>query len=564
MNMHVAVKEETLVHRLQHWAQRIPNRIYMTQPMPDGSVITITWGEAWHQARCFAAWLQAQNLPKGSAIGLLGRNSAHWILADMGIWLAGYVTVPLYPTLNAETANYIIKHSEIKLMILGKLDGINDSWNQIKDKLPTKLPMVGLPLSPSMNIPQWNSIMRTQIPLGRIVFPKMNQLATIVYTSGSTGRPKGVMHSFGSMIAVCHSFEQLYKLNSRDRMLSYLPLAHVAERAAVEATSLYFGIPVYFSQGLETFLADLKRARPTVFLSVPRLWTKFYLGIQETFPLRLQRILFATPVLSRLLKRRILKELGMDAVRAAVTGSAPLPADIIQWYRRLGLELLDCYGMSENFGTSHASRPGEVRIGYVGSTVPGVKCRLSPEGEILVRSPGQMMGYYKDPQKTAEEITADGYFHTGDRGEIDRKGRLRITGRVKEIFKTSKGKYVAPVPIEQLLGNHPQIEIACVTGPENPQPFALVILGDKVRYELNQGVVTRATLTTSLKQLLKTVNQELEKHEQLDYLVVLKEVWTTENGFLTPTLKVRRSVVEDHFLPKAEIWRQQKQTVIWE
>ncbi len=161
----------------------------------------------------------------------------------------------------------------------------------------------------------------------------------------------------------------------------------------------------------------------------------------------------------------------MDAIRAAVTGSAPLPADTIQWYRKLGLELLDCYGMSENFGTSHASLPEAVRIGYVGSPAPGVSCRISPEGEILVRSPGQMMGYYKDLQKSTEDMTEDGFFRTGDCGEIDDQGRMRITGRIKEVFKTSKGKYVAPVPIEQLLGNHPQIETVCVTGPAPPSPL---------------------------------------------------------------------------------------------
>jgi long-chain acyl-CoA synthetase len=557
-------QEDTLVHRLQEWAQQQPNRRYMTQPLPDGSVLTITWGEAWRQVRCFAAWLQAQELPPGSSIGLLGRNSAHWILADLGIWLAGHVTVPLFPTLNAKTANYVLEHGDIRLMILGKLDGINDSWKQIKDCLPAELPLVGLPFSPRTDVMQWDTIMQTQAPLENPTLPGRNQLATIVYTSGSTGLPKGVMHSFGSMMGVCESLGELYNMSQHDRFLSYLPLAHVAERAGVEALSLYFGTQVFFSQGLETFQTDLKRARPTVFLSVPRLWTKFYLGIQGKLPLKLQRMLFATPVLSGFVKRRILKELGMDAIRMAVTGSAPLPADIIQWYRKLGLELLDCYGMSENFGTSHGSRPGAVRIGYVGSPMPGVMCRISAEGEILVRSPGQMMGYYKDPQKNIEDMTEDGLFHTGDRGEIDEQGRLRITGRTKELFKTSKGKYVAPVPIEQLLGNHPQIEVVCVTGPESPQPFALLILSEAVRRELEKGTVTRAALTASLTQLRDTVNQQIEKHERLDYLVVLNDAWTTENGFLTPTMKVRRSVVEEYFRPKIDSWRLQGQVVIWE
>jgi long-subunit acyl-CoA synthetase (AMP-forming) len=564
MNMRVTTQEETLLHRFQHWAQQQPNRRYMTQPLSDGSVLTLTWGEAWHQVRCFAAWLQAQELPAGSSIGLLGRNSAHWILADVGIWLAGHVTVPLYPTLNADTANYIIDHGDIRLMILGKLDGISDSWHQIKGSLPATLPLVALPQSPRPDITQWDNIVRMQPPLEKPTLPDKNQLATIIYTSGSTGRPKGVMHSFASMVAVCEALGALHDIGPDDRMFSYLPLAHAGERAVVEAQSLYFGSELFFSQGLATFQADLKRARPTFFLSVPRLWTKFYQGIQDKLPLKWQRLAFATPVLSGIVKRKILQELGMDAMVVALTGSAPLPADIIRWYRQLGLELLEGYGMSENFGTSHISRPGAVRLGYVGSPVPGAACRISPEGEVLVRSPGQMLGYYKDPQKTAEDMTEDGFFHTGDRGEIDAQGRLRITGRVKELFKTSKGKYVAPVPIEQMLGNHPQIETVCVTGPENPQPFALLMLAEAVRYELRQGTLTQAALTASLTALCEAVNERLEKHEQLDYLVVLDEVWTTDNGFLTPTLKIRRSVVEARFLPKADAWRRQGRTVIWE
>lgn len=553
---------QTLVHRFKHWAEQQPQMRYMTQPLNDGTVMTLTWQQAWYQSQCFATWLKSLDLPAGSSIGLLGRNSAHWMLADVGIWLAGHVSVPLYPTLNAETASYVIEHAEIRVMILGKLDGIADSWHQVKTALPDDMPLFGLPMSPISTIPQWDAIIQ-QPPLTDWVLPSREKLATIIYTSGSTGRPKGVMHSFSNMMAVCESLGELFTFTNQDRLLSYLPLAHAAERVVVESISLFFGTQVFFAQSLETFQVDLKRARPTFFLSVPRLWTKFYLGIQDKIPLKVQRIVFATPILSGLVKRRLLRELGMDAVRVAMTGSAPLPANIIKWFREIGLELLDGYGMSENFATSHCSRPGQMRIGYVGSTVPGVTCRISEQGEILVRSPAQMMGYYKDPEKTAEETTADGFFCTGDRGEIDEMGRLRITGRVKELFKTAKGKYVAPAPIEQLLGNHPQIETVCVTGPSSPQPFALLILAEQVRQQLSAGKINRDHLTDALAQLRDDVNQQLEKHEQLSFLVVVNELWTTDNGLLTPTLKVRRSAIEDKFLPHSDQWHTQKKSVIW-
>lgn len=553
---------QTLVHRFAHWASSMPTRVYMTQPLADGSVQTLTWAQAWHQAQCFATALKALDLPAGSSIGLLGRNSAHWMLADVGIWLAGHVSVPLYPTLNAATARHVIEHAEIRAMVIGKLDGKADSWFDIEPILPAEMPLFGLPMSPRRDVPQWDQII-AQTPLTNWSLPERDQLATIIYTSGSTGMPKGVMHSFGNMMAVCESLGELFELSSDDRLLSYLPLAHAAERSFVESLSLFFGTSVFFAHQLDTFQADLKRARPTVFLSVPRLWTKFYLGIQSKIPARTQRILFATPLLSGLLKRRILRELGMDAIRVAVTGSAPLPATIIQWFRTIGLELLDCYGMSENFATSHASRPGEVRVGYVGSTVPGVSCRIADDGEILVKSPGQMLGYYKDPEKTAAEMTDDGYFRTGDRGEIDELGRLRITGRVKELFKTGKGKYVAPAPIEQLLGNSALVESICVTGSGFPQPFALMILAESMRAQLADGTLSHETLLPALEALRLDVNAELEKHEQLAFLVIVDALWTIDNGMLTPTLKIRRSAIEDRYVPQAEGWFAQKKAVIW-
>lgn len=559
-----ALSEETLLHRLRYWAEQKPDAIFLTQPLPDGSVINISWQQAWHQVRQFAAWLQQQSFPAGSSIGLLGRNSAHWMLADAGIWLAGHVTVPIFTTANAKTVNYALAHSNVRLLVLGRLDGITDSWNQIKPELPTDLPMFGLPLSPALDITQWDDILLLDPLLQEPDMPRRDQLATIIYTSGSTGQPKGVMHSFGSMMAFCESVLSLYQVNDKDRMLSYLPLAHAAERAGIESMGIYAGAQIFFSNGLETFQADLKRARPTFFISVPRLWVKFYMGIQTKVPLKVQTLLFATPVISGLFKRYILKALGMDAIRVAVTGSAPLSLEIHQWYRDLGLQLLDCYGMSENFATSHSCRPHEYRNAYSGTPAPGVSCRLSPEGEVLVRSPGQMMGYYKQPELTAESMTADGFFHTGDRGEVDEIGRLRITGRIKELFKTSKGKYVAPAPIEQLLSKSAEIDSVCVTGPEQPQPFALITLSETVLKALQQGTQTKATVTTALEQLYKNANEQLEKHERLGYFVVLKDSWTTENGLLTPTLKIKRPVIESQFLPQADAWHKQQSIIVWD
>lgn len=558
-------ERSTLLHCLLYWEQRAPQQVYLTQPYPDGSVKNWTWQQVGDEVRRIAQYLQSVGLPAHSNIALLGRNSAHWIMADLAIWMAGHVTVPLYPTLNADSAAYVLEHSDAKLLIVGKMDGKADGWHEIKNIIPAELPIIATPLAPAelSKKAQWTDLIQSVPPLAQPTLPPLDQVATIIYTSGSTGRPKGVIHSFGNMMTVANNMADDWGFGQQDRMLSYLPLAHAAERAAVESISLYAGFHVFFSQGLETFVQDLQRAQPTIFFSVPRLWTKFYLGVCEKLPLKKQRILFKVPVLNKLIKKKILTQLGLQQVRMALTGSAPLPPHVIAWYRSLGLELLDVYGMSENFAYSHASRPNQVRVGYVGSPNPNVQHRIADNGEIEVKSPAQMLGYYKMPDKMAEEMTADGFFKTGDRGEIDAQNRLKITGRVKELFKTSKGKYVAPAPIENKLNNHPKIEAVCVTGSGEPQPFALVMLSLDAQNEIKNGSLQVNELTQQFQTLLNSVNATLDDHERLDYLVVVKEQWTMDNGFLTPTMKIKRNIIEDQYVQHAEHWRAQQQKVIW-
>ena len=554
--------QPTLLHSLLQWEASRTHSIYMTQPYPDGRVVDYTWVEVASQVRRMATHLKSLNLPPQSSIALLGKNSAHWIMADLAIWMAGHITVPLYPALNGETAAYVFEHSEAKLLFLGKMDGKSDGWNEIAPVVPASMPVISLPMSPRTDVPQWDEIIARTQPLQDIKLPKADDLATILYTSGSTGRPKGVMHSHGSFIRGVTGISELTEIGPDDRLLSYLPLAHVAERMAVEASSLFFGCHIFFADKLDTFPADLRRASPTIFFSVPRLWTKFYLGVNQKLPLAKQKKLFAIPLLSRLFKKKILQQLGLQDVRIALTGSAPLPIELIRWYRSLGLELLEVYGMTENLAYSHGGRPGDLRDGWIGQGYGGVESRIDSNGELLVKSPCQMIGYYKMPEKTAEEMTDDGFFRTGDRGAFDADGRLRITGRVKELFKTSKGKYVAPAPIENRIGAHPVVESSCVTGSGLAQPFALVMLSPEAQQRLSAG--GQAAMSGELQIVLDRVNTDLEDHEQLDFLVVVNEPWTVENGFLTPTLKIKRNIIEERYMPQAEQWASLKRAVVWQ
>lgn len=564
MSMSVAPKL-TPLDCLYRWEQEQPDAVYLTQPFGD-RVQDYTWREVGDQARRMATYLQSLNLPAGSSIALLSSNCAHWIMADLAIWMAGHVTVPLYPSVGSETANYVLAHSRAQLLFVGKLD--QRIWEDIEANLPADLLCVALPITPAMLAHTWDEIVGRCAPLPGQPRRSMDELASIIYTSGSTGQPKGAMIAFKAIWAVGDGLHQILHLTSKERMLSYLPLAHAAERACVETASLYFGFRVYFANSVDTFVEDLRRARPTVFFSVPRLWTKFYLGVCDKMPPAKLKRWLKVPLLSSYVKRKILNELGLGYVKIAITASAPLAQELVSWYRSLGLELLDVYGMTENFAYSHSSRPGAARPGYVGSTNPGVVCRIAESGEIQIQSPGMMMGYYRDEVMSACAITPDGYLKTGDRGEIDAQGRLKITGRLKDNFKTSRGKYVAPVPIENKLAGHPKVEAVCVMGDGLPQPVALLMLSQDAQAQLrvsgHHGAAEREALTQAFMSLMHSVNATLESHEQLAMMVVVQGSWTIENGYLTPTLKIKRNVIEQHYQPLLATWMGLDHALVWE
>ncbi|MBY6069887.1 AMP-binding protein [Marinobacter sp. MA] len=542
-----------------HWEKAKANSVYMTQPIGGGKTVDYTWGRAVDEARRMASYLKSLNLPEKSRIGLISKNCAHWIMTDWAIWMAGHISVPLYPTLNADTVNYILNHAECEVVFVGKLD----DWDMMKPGVPESVRCISFPLSPPNDFETWDDIVAKYPPLEENVQRDANELATIVYTSGSTGKPKGVMLSFYNMAYAAEGGMEVLGVGSDERMLSYLPLAHVFERTFVELASLYAGFHLYFAESLDTFVQDLQRAQPTLFLSVPRLWVKFQHGVLQKLPKKKLDRLMKIPVVNKLIKKKILKGLGLDKVKLAGSGSAPLASDVLDWYRNLGLELLEGYGMSENFAYSHMSKPGRSRTGYVGESAPGVETRISPEGEIQIKSPATMMGYYKDEEKTREAFTEDGFLKTGDKGEIDEMGRLKITGRIKEIFKTSKGKYIAPAPIENRLMSHDAIEMVCVSGANQTQPHALVMLGEEARPKMADEAF-RNEIEESFKKLIADVNKTVDPHEQLAFITVVSDEWSIENSFLTPTMKLKRNVVEDAYQEKVDKWYAQRQPVIWQ
>jgi long-chain acyl-CoA synthetase len=545
-------------------AQSRPEHIWLTQPLGNGEIADFTWREVLDHALRVAAHISALNLPKGARIAILSKNCAHTMIAELAIWLSGGITVSIFPTETADTVRFVLTHSEASLLFVGKLD----SWHEQQVGVPANLPCVAFPLAPTTEFVTWDALIEKNEPLANPAQPNAADIAMFIYTSGSTGQPKGVMHSFGAITRAAEGIAANVRAgigpNTPIRMLSYLPLAHVVERAWIQCTAMVHGdCALFFSESLDTFLTDLRRARPTVFVSVPRLWLKFQQGVLQKMPERKLDFLLRVPVLGKIIGRKVLHGLGLDHVRMAGSGSAPISASLIQWYRKLGLNLLEGYGMSEDFAYSNSSTVEKNAPGYVGTALSGVAVRISGDGEIMIKSPGQFVGYYKQPELFANSFDQDGFFGTGDLGELRADGLLKITGRKKELFKTGKGKYVAPAPIENLLHACPILEASIVSGVGQQAPFGLVVITPETRAKLGEGD-TREQIKQTLTALLDEVNNKLADYEQLRMIVIAAEPWSIANGCLTPTLKIKRSRIEALIEPKLASWYGQSGKVIWE
>jgi long-chain acyl-CoA synthetase len=549
------------LQRLYQWERTLPAHVIMTQPFDGGQLRDITWRELVDQARRVATFLQSHGWPQDSRIAILGKNSAEWLIADFAIWMAGYVSVPLYPMQSTDNVRYVLRHSEAVACFIGKLDDTG-----LLQGIDANVLTIVLPLAPADLIANcgahWPDLLQRHAPLqGEPVRPG-DDLATIVYTSGTTGQGKGVMHTFETLTAICLATRAAVELPPGGRTLSYLPLAHIMERSSIEIGMLHQADGHgYFVESLATFADDLRRARPTIFASVPRIWQKLQQGVLERVPQhRLSRLL-KVPLLGGVVRRKILRGLGLDQATYCVSGSAPLSIDTIHWFAALGLPIAEGYGMTEVANASHIGRPGDLHFGTVGPPVDGVEQRIDPTtDEVQVLSPGATIGYYREPQLTQELFTADGWLHTGDTGVIDANGCLRIVGRIKDNFKSSKGKYVAPAPIEHQLSQHPAVETCIVMGGDLPQPIAVVVLNDVARASLPES---RAQLGAEFEAHLKRINAGLDPHERLDCIVLTTLPWTVESGMLTPTMKARRPKIEQSYAPFMQAWIKAQTTVVW-
>lgn len=544
------------IEKFYQWEKELADKTFFRQAY-NGQWLHTTWGKAGDEIRRMANYLLSLNLPPQSKIAIISKNCAHWIMSDLAIMMAGHVSVPLYPTIPGDLINYCLEHSESKVCFVGKLD----DWSKQRHGVPADVKVITYPLwtEQGENYTNWNDIIANTTPLQGNPVPNPEDLITIIYTSGTTGLPKGVLHNHNAFAFAAHNAIKILKdLDTSDRFFSYLPLSHIAERMLVEMGSIYTGASMSFAESLDTFAANLKETKPTIFLAVPRIWTKFQMGILGKMDQNKLDILTKIPIINTIIKKKIKEGLGLDQAKFLLTGAAPLPAATMNWFEKIGFTIYEAYAMTENCAYSHINLPGKRKVGYVGCPLPENDVRLSDEGEIQVRSQAVMLGYYKEPEKTKETITEDGWLCTGDQGEIDSQGFLKITGRVKDIFKTDKGKYVAPAPIENELSKCTLIEQVCVVGANLPQTMALIVLSAEGK-ELD-----KAEIEEKLTEVITDVNKTLDKHEKLKKAVIVAEEWTVDNNLLTPTLKVKRNILEKQKECNYGKWYSENGNVIWE
>ena len=526
----------TPVSMLRHWARITPNRIYLSQPTT-GSTIHYTWSEVYDEVARMAQHLS--QYPAGSHIAILSLNCAHWLMADLAIQMAGHISVPIYPTASQKTISKVLAHSESVLLMVGKLLDVDSSLK----KIPKTIKQISF-YQKHPDRPFWQDIIHHQQPLPEPASVSGDNLISIIYTSGTTGEPKGVMIPYRAVNAALDLIKHIIVVTPEDRFVSYLPMAHVAERMAIAFASVFYGAQVSFIYSLETFTEDVKTSRPTIFFGVPRIWTKIKQAVEHKLggP-RVLNILLSIPILNRLMSKLLIKQLGFSEVRFALCAAAAVDTDVLLWYKRLGLKLNEAYGLSETCGLSHMVKQNQDCLGRVGQVIPGCECRLTDDGEILLRNPALMVGYYKQPELTAQVIDDEGWFHTGDLGHIDERECLAIVGRNKDLFKTAKGQYIAPAAIELLCQKHLQIDHLILMGSGYRQPFLLVSVAETT-HQKNLHVFRK-----HCQQQLTEINQLLEPHQRLSHIFICTDPWTPESDFLTPTLKIKRTPLEQHYLP---------------
>ncbi|MEN2991985.1 MAG: AMP-binding protein [Bacteroidia bacterium] len=552
----------THMHYFYRWEREKAQAPFLYQPYGRKWHIR-TWAQAGKEARQIASALRALGVERGSLVGLISKNCSHWILADLALQMIGAISVPFYANIAPADLALIIEKSGITHLFVGKLDP--GYWAKAREAIPPSVQLIRFPDYPASDQIReglaWEALLETYPPLQEAYEPKEEDLWTILYTSGTTGTPKGVMLSYRCPAALLRHEATYREIGifdlSEPRFFSYLPLNHIAERMAIELACLYLGGTIAFAESLETFARNLQDTQPTFFFAVPRIWQRFRLAVLERFGEQRYNRLIRLPLLGPLVKRFIRYRLGLGKVEVALTGAALTPEPVKAWFHELGIFVREVYAMTENCAGCTIMPRNYHKPHTVGKPLTGVRLKIDPETqEILMWADWVMDGYYKEPEKTAE-VLRDGWLHTGDMGELDEEGFLRVTGRVSDAFKTAKGMFVVPGPLEEPFSKLPYAEQVCVVGVGQTQPLVLITLSEIGRKE------APTTVAEAVAQLIQQLNAQLPPYQRLARAVLLSDTWSVENSLLTPTLKVRRRQIEAKYSPLYEKWLSHPETVVW-
>ena len=542
---------------------KLKNNVFLRQPK--GNVWNeYTWGEVGLTARKLAAGLKSLGLKEKSHIGLVSKNCSEWIIADLAITMAGYVSVPFFPTLKSNEMKHLIEFGDVEALFVGKLEG---NWDEMKTGIDTEnLPIIAFPHyegnSKVDEGHQWHDFINKFEPQTENYYPDVDDIWTIIFTSGTTGASKGAVIKYESLMNTREIHEAYNPLaidvGGDNRFISYLPLNHIFERICIEWTALRYGGSISFVESLETFGQNLAEIKPTTFQGVPRIYTKFQEKILSKMSQKKLNIFLKIPLVSSLIKKKLQAALGLTEVRVVVSGAAALPVSLIDWYKTIGIYIFNGYGMTENCCVCTALDPYQpLGVGSVGTvSSPSVKLKITDEGEICMTGPFLLDSYYKNEEVTNETLK-DGWLHTGDLGHIDDDGFLYVTGRVKDIFKTSKGKYIEPSVLESYFGNITEFQQMCVVGLGLDQPILLAVPSEKAKSDKNE-------VSKKLSKFLSDVNADLDGYKKIKKIILVKEEWIPENGLTTPTLKIKRAKIDERFSENYQDWYKSSEDVIWE
>jgi long-chain acyl-CoA synthetase len=584
------IEGETIVDVFRHNLRRRPDRPALRRRTGDGWEM-LTWADYGQAVREVTAGLAESGIEPGEHVGILSNNRVEWHVADFGILANGSVTVPLYQTSSAEQVAYILGHAEARVCFVEN-HALLARILEVRDDLP-KLDRVvvfdnDVPLDDPFLVSfadlRAGGAARLQREPGlfdaRADAVSPDHVATLVYTSGTTGPPKGAMVTHSNIMWTIRSAASLFQIGEGERLLSFLPLSHIAERMMSDFAPVAVGGETWFARSLATVAEDLQDCRPTVFFAVPRVWEKFREAIlaklsEEQAPqkvlidryLRLGGHLVAVhgapdraPVwenlpyrlLDRLIGVKIRRQLGLDRARILITAAAPIHPDLIRWFHAIGLPIVELYGQTEACGPSTCNPPGDNRIGTVGQPLPGVALRIADDGEILVRGGNICAGYYRDEPGSARLLDDDDWMHSGDVGRVDDDGYLTIVGRKKDLIITAAGQNIAPQEIETDLRGHDLIAEAVVIGEGRRFLTALVALaGDALaawgqehgKVADYEALTVDPDLRMELERIVAEVNAKRSRVEHVRKFRILPHELTIAAGELTPTLKVKRDVV---------------------